>query len=162
MGKHFVKTLAEKFARLKHKEIIIAVIAVAVMLIIYFSSMGGSSAANEEETRADYCAKMETEVKDAVRVLSGDKNANVIINWESGIEAVIAYTVSTNKDSSVSTPVVGTGSKPIVLKEVYPKALGVAVVVKGGGAVKTKLDIMNMVSVLLDISPEKIAVYAKK
>ena len=156
-------SIAEKFKKLKHKEIIVAVVAVMVMLAIYFSSYltkGTESASYEKETGSDYCSKMESDVLEAVKKLSGDKNAKVIVNWETSVEAVIAYATSTGQNSSSSQPTIVQNGNPVVLKEIYPKALGVAILISGGDNVKLRLDITGMVSTLLDISPEKIAVYS--
>ena len=99
---------------------------------------------------------------EAVKKLSGDKNAKVIVNWETSVEAVIAYATSTGQNSSSSQPTIVQNGNPVVLKEIYPKALGVAILISGGDNVKLRLDITGMVSTLLDISPEKIAVYSSK
>lgn len=163
MDKKSGKSIAQKLKDLKHKEIILAVIAVAVMLAIYFSSyIGGSKSQGGESVSSDYCAKLETEVKGAVEKMSGDKSAKVIVNWESGIEAVIAYTTNESQNSSSSSPVIPSSGKPVVLKEIYPKPLGVVIVVAGASNVKLKLDLMNMVATLMNISPEKVAVFDSK
>ena len=49
-----------------------------------------------------------------------------------------------------------------MLKEIYPKAVGAVVVVKGGGEVKTKLDIINAVVAITQMPPENVAVYGAK
>lgn len=149
--------LKEKLKGIKHKEIVLAVIAVFVMLVIYFSSYLKSDKSNisavEEQ---DYCSQMQQTLTEAIAGLSGESSVKVIINWVSGVEKIIAYTEGT---SSRSPAVVQSG--PIILKTVNPKAIGVAVVVKSADTA-LKLDIMQLVSTLLDISPEKVAVYSKK
>ena len=165
MGKKIGK-LKEKFKNLKNKEIIIAVAAVIVMLIVYF--VGGTGNGKTVETKtmtgevADYRTKIETELREAIIRLSGDKNVKVIVSWGSGTESLIAYSTTENQNSTTKTPTVVQGGKPIVLKEIYPKALGAVVVVKGGNEVKLKLDIVNAVAAITNLSPEKIAVYGAK
>ena len=163
MGKKIGK-LKEKFKNLKNKEIIIAAAAVLVMLIVYF--VGGTGKTTETKNEAgsstDYREKIETELRDAIIGLSGDKNAKVIVSWESGTESLIAYSTTENQNSTTKTPTVVQGGKPIVLKEIYPKALGAVVVVKGGNEVKLKLDIVNAVAAITNLSPEKVAVYGAK
>lgn len=159
-------SVAERIKKLKHKEIIIAVIAVVIMLVIYFSSFSFSGSSVNEETSgsltSDYCRNMETQVTDAVVKMSGDKSAKVIVNWETSVEAVIAYSTSGSQNSSSSSPTIVQNGKPVVLKEIYPKPLGIVVVFAGGDNVKLRLDIIGMVSTLMDISPEKVAVYGAK
>ncbi len=164
MDKKNGKSVIQRLKDLKHKEIILAVLAVAVMLAIYFSSFIGDSKSQSGEVSAsvDYCARLQSEVTDAVKKMSGDKQATVIVNWESGVEAVIAYTTSESQSSSSMAPTILGSGKPVVLREIYPKPLGVVVVVAGASNVKLKLDVMNMVATLMDISPEKVAVFEGK
>ena len=157
----------ESLKKLKHKEIIVAVVAVAVMLLIYFSSLDSGKISEETTTvtTTDYCSEVREEIRLVVAKMSGDKKAEVIISWESGVEEIIAYTTSQNGNSINSSPTIVSSSgegKPIVLKEVYPKALGVIVVFDGAENTKLKIEVMNMVSTLLGISPEKVAVYETK
>lgn len=163
MGKKIGK-LKEKLKNLKNKEILIAVAAVIVMLIVYF--VGGTGKTVETKTTTgdvvDYRVKIETELRDAIIRLSGDKNVKVIVSWESGTESLIAYSTTENQNSTTKTPTVVQGGKPIVLKEIYPNALGAVVVVKGGNEVKLKLDIVNAVAAITNLSPEKVAVYGAK
>lgn len=163
MGKKIGK-LKEKFKNLKNKEIIIALIAVVVMLIVYF--VGGTGKTTETKTASekstDYRAEIETELREAIIRLSGDKNVKLIVSWESGTESLIAYSTTENQNSATKTPTVVQGGKPIVLKEIYPKALGAVVVVKDGNEVKLKLDIVNAVVAITNLSPEKVVVYGAK
>ncbi len=165
-----VSKIFDKFKKIKHIEIIIAVIAVLIMLFIYFGAKFGSGTAKSDKTRqqlsaTDYCDRMETDLEEALGGIAGVGKLKLVINWESSVESVIAYITSNGGNSSTSTPQIiqsTGGGKPIVLKEIYPKALGVIIVCEGGGNVSTKLDIINAVSVLLDITPDKISVYAMK
>ena len=162
MGKKFGK-LKEKLKKFKNKEIIVAAVAVIVMLIVYFAGGTNKSTETKSETIAgDYRVETELKLRDAIVRLSGDKNVKVIVSWESGTESLIAYSTTEGQNSTTKTPTVVQGGKPIVLKEIYPKALGAVVVVKGGNEVKLKLDVVNAVAAITDLSPEKIAVYGAK
>lgn len=165
-----ISRAVDKLKKIKHVEVIIAVIAIVVMLAIYFSAKFGSSSKKAEaiEQVADsssYCRQMESHLTEALGSIAGVGKIKLVINWESSVESVIAYVTNNGTNSSTSTPQIiqsTSGSKPIVLKEIYPKALGVIIVCEGGGNVGTKLDIINAVSVLLNITPDKISVYAMK
>ena len=154
--------MTDFFARLKelkHKEIIIAVIAVAVMLIIYFSSFGGSRKPQQTEVEAtDYCALIKREITSAVSKMDGVGSTEVVINWSSSVEVVTDRNVTVNGNSTSSQVVQSSGS-PVVVKEVYPKAVGVLVVCEGGSNAKIKIDIIMAISTLLDVSPEKVLVF---
>ena len=164
-----LKKIFSKIRSIKHIEIIAAVIAVAVMLVIYFTTLGGSKTDGKQnvaktETTTDYCSRMKCEITDAVADMCG-ASPTVVISWESSVESVIAYVTNSTSNGSSSSPqlitVQGTSS-PIILKEIYPKALGVVVICQGGDSVKTKLDVISAVSVLLNIPPDKINVFPSK
>lgn len=160
-----VKSVIAKIRGIKHFEILVAVVAVVVMLIIYVSMLlpdksGTDAGAAAEES--DYCTEMERALTETVSALKGAGKTKAVIRWESGVEAVIAYVSSTGGNTSTSSPQIVTGadgSGPIVLKEIYPKALGAIIICEGGDNVRVKLDIINAVSVLLDLTPENICVY---
>lgn len=156
-----LKCLFDKIKSIKHIEIIIAVIAVIIMVIIYFSSF--SAASDKDKTAKvqtdDYCMQMKQEITKAVADLCGS-TPTVVINWDGGI----SYVTSASSNGSVSSSQITTppSTSSPVIKEIYPKALGVVVICQGGDNVKTKLDIISAISVLLDISPEKINVFPAK
>ncbi|MCI8413199.1 MAG: hypothetical protein HFE47_03790 [Clostridia bacterium] len=164
--KKIIRSLKEK----KHWEIAIAVIAVVVMLVLYFSTKAGQGkrdtpVASPTVTTNDYCRKTEQELVSALESMRGVGNVKAVVNWESSVERVIAYATSNSGNNITTTPTIITSqgsSSPIVLKELYPKALGVIIICQGGDNVAVKLDIINAVSVLLDISQNKVNVYAMK
>ena len=163
-----LKSIVAKVKSIKHIEIIAAVICVAVMLAIYFTTLGiGKTKDKSESVLAvpnDYCNRMKLEITEAVAGMCGAR-PTIVISWESSVESVIAYVTNSSSSGSSSSPqlitVQGTSS-PIVLKEIYPKALGVVVICQGGDNVKTKLDIISAVCVLLDITSDKINVFPSK
>lgn len=160
------KKFIAKIKRTKHIEIIVAVVAVLIMLLVYFSTkVNFSSKANEDTTTKiqSYCEKIERELTETLSVMKGVGKTKIVINWESSVEKLIAYITNNSPNSSTSTPSIiqsGGSQSPIVLKEIYPKAVGVIIVCVGGDDVKTKINVINAVSVLLNITPEKINVYA--
>lgn len=160
----FLSRLVQKIKSKKHIEIIIAVIAVAIMLVLYFSVKTGDKSETATAAGVDtYCEKMETQLADVIGSISGAGKTKIIVNWESSTEAQIAYVTQTSGSNITSTPQLITSqgsSGPVIIKEIYPKAKGVIVVCEGGGNVKIKLDIITAVSTLLDITSDKINVYA--
>lgn len=153
----------------KHLEIVIAVVAVAVMLLLYFTSRAAKpkTASAEKQTTAteDYCAKTERQLCDALAAMKGVGKVKAVIGWESSVEKIIAYATSTSGSNTTTTPtlVQSQGSSaPIVLKELYPKAIGVLIICQGGNNVAVKLEVMNAVSAMLDISQAKVNVCAMK
>ena len=156
-----------KFKKLKHKELILAGVAIVIMLAIYFSSglafgCGGSSSASAAPpTNENHLQRIERQLNEAFSLIDGAGETQVIINWESGIEQVIAKIVTENQNGTSSAPSIITGGGqqgPIVIKEIYPRAIGVIIVTQGGDNVMLRLSMINAVSTLLDITPDRIQV----
>lgn len=160
-----------KIKNIKNIEIIIAVVAVLIMLVIYFAGFFGNNKNNKKDDLAEffnnysnYCQKMQLEVQEFVSKIEGAGDASVVINWESSVELILAETKNSSPNSNTSSPTIiniGGNSQPIVLKEIYPKAIGVVVVCDGGNNTKVKVNIIMAVSTLLDIPSDKIIVLAK-
>lgn len=151
--------LIQRLKGLKHKEIIIAVVAIVVMLIIYFSSFGGSSVKKEDSvTTSDYCLAKQQEIAAVISQMEGAGNASVVINWASSVEIIPAQNVTENGNTLSSSVVLASG-EPIILKEIYPRAIGALIVCEGGSDARVKVNIIMAVATLLDLQADKILVY---
>jgi len=162
-----VKGIVAKIKGVKHIELILAGVAVLVMLLIYFSSglsFGGSSSSNAAQTnrRENHIERIERQLNEYFSLLDGAGDTRIIINWESGIETILAYVTTQNQNSSSSGPQIinigGGAQAPIVIKEIYPRALGVVIITQGGDNVRLQLAMINAVSVLLELTPDRIQV----
>ncbi len=153
----YMNKLIAKIKAFKHKEIALAVIAVLVMLLIYFSTFAPKKESDATSSAENYCSAMCKSIEAAVERM-GAGNAEVVIAWSSSVEIVVEKNLTTNGSSS-SEQVAQSGGSPIVLKEIYPRAIGVMIVCKGGNNAKVRIDIIMAVSTLLDISAEKVLVF---
>jgi len=174
-GKEKKAGIFKRLKSVKHIEIIIAAIAVGIMLIIYFTSFGGggglsfgsgSNRGGEDDFQglfySNYTRRMQAEIVQLISRMDGAGETRVVINWESSVELILAQTVNESANSSSSSPViitVGGSSRPIVIQEIYPRALGVVVVVEGGENTRLQLNIIRTLSVLLTLEPEFILVF---
>ena len=152
--------------KIKHKEFIAIGVLCVVLIAMYFISIKvpeKSADAIASQSQIGYCESMATDILDAVKLMSNSEQCKVIINWDGGVESVIAYTTSSASNSSTKSPEIinnnGTSS-PIVLKEEFPHATSVAIVCPSSVDVATKLKIRYMVSTLLDIDINNIAIYS--
>lgn len=153
------------WSKVKHKEIILALILVIVLLFVYFSGRIGSENNQSEGTdfESDYCTKMSEDLLDAVCLMTDSQNCKVIINWEAGVESVIAYTTSSSGSSTTKTPEIVSNngqSSPIILKEQFPKAVSVAVICPSDTSTTTKMNIKFMVGTLLSVDVNNVAIYS--
>ena len=146
-------------------------IAIVVMLGIYLTSFLPSRASassnrppGQESDVIDYRHYMEQRLTFVLSQIDGVGRTEIMINWESSVELIIAYITSESNGGSNSAPalvtVPGGGTRPIVLKEIKPRALGIIIVAQGGGDTRTRLNIISAVTVFLNISPDNVSVFA--
>ncbi|MBR2968007.1 MAG: hypothetical protein IKC35_04455 [Clostridia bacterium] len=147
-----------KLKSLKNKEIIIAAITVVILLVIYFSSFFPTEKTKSEIAPADYCSAKQMQIEQAVSQMEGVGKAQVVINWSSGVEIVTAVNTTVNGNST-TTQIVHSSGEPIVIKEIYPRAVGVLIVCEGGSNAKVKVDIIMAIATLMDISTDKVLVF---
>lgn len=153
--------LMVRLKAIKHKEIVLAVVAVAIMLLVYFSSFAPKKESVVAQSKDDYCRMMNDRIQSAISKMAGAGKAEVVINWSSGVEVVYEKNITTNGNST-SEQVAQSGGSPIAVKEIYPRAIGVMIVCEGGSNAKVKIDIKMAVSALLDISADKVLVFGTK
>lgn len=142
-------------------------IAALTVLAAYFLLMPTAAKPKSEQPAATaeaYCSAMQNDLERAIGALRGVKSCQVVICFESTPEIVVAYISSTSANGSVtSSPQILTqqGQQlPLVLKTIYPKALGVIVVADGAQNTAVKLDIIHAVTTLLQIEPSRVNVFA--
>ena len=121
------------------------------------------------QTSLDYSKQLETKLESVLSQIKGAGNVKVMITLDGSPELVYAMDsnekVSNNTGGSTttssSTPILvqtNGATSPLILTEVLPKVKGVIVVSSGANDISIKLDILNSVSTLLDISMDKINV----
>ena len=148
-----------------------------MVALILFLKMSGTKSTTKTtktssiqyQTSLDYSKQLETKLESVLSQIKGAGNVKVMITLDGSPELVYAMDsnekVSNNTGGSTttssSTPILvqtnGTTS-PLILTEVLPKVKGVIVVSSGANDISIKLDILNSVSTLLDISTDKINV----
>ena len=166
-----------KIRSVKHIEWIVAGIAIVVMLGIYLTSFlpsrGASASGNGPPpgigTGAegiDHRRYMEQRLAAVLSQIEGVGRTEIMINWESSVEIIIAYITNESGGASSSAPalvtVPGGGTRPIILKEIKPRALGVVIVAQGGADTRTRLNIIAAVTVLLNMSADNVSVFAMR
>lgn len=178
-----LKKLTEKLNGLKQKfgkksQMIVVLILSLVMLIIFFNGLKKPSQneaktkQNSEaiETKEDYVRDLENRLENLLQSLNSVSSAEVFIMTETSTKVI--YAVDEKRDESMalgdtkevtsSSEIVfsknGSSSTPIVSVEVYPEIVGVLIIADSTGDEKTRLMIINAVSVALNINNSKIEV----
>lgn len=158
-----------RLKKIKHIEFYIAGIAIGLMLLIYFSAsifgsgatVGSSSSTEKQVTYDQYIVEREQKITTMVRQMKGVGNADVAIHFESSIEYIFAVMSTENSNGKTETPMLVTENgvtKPIIVKEIYPKALGVVIVCEGANNSTVRIAVIDAVSIMLNLTKEKIVV----
>lgn len=159
-------------AKKKNIGVIYAIVILGVLLL---SAGSFIKPAQQTETTAKQSTGTEL-CKDMEKILSkiqGVGNVSVMITYKSSATSVLAKDISesiTENEDGKDTKkeeknvLLGSGSsqKPYVLKEENPRVMGVVVVAKGGGDVKTKREITDAVKALCGISVNNIKVFERE
>ncbi len=163
-------------------------VIIAIILAIYFSTFTkesdeqNSSSASDQSTNVstsmlqddDLAVKMEQTIEH----ISGVKEANVLITYESSKELVPAFQTGTTTDttqessegeskttrsediqSEIATVDGESGQNALILKEIEPEIKGVVVVAQGAEDIGVKMNIIQAVTTLLDIPQNKVEVF---
>ena len=170
----------------KNAKIAVLIVVLAVALLMYINLMGANNnttttAASTQFNSLEYVSSklyvenLENKLVSVLSKIQGAGNVSVLITLESGPELKIATSVdertNTTTSSSTSTtsvtvienPIIITQngqSSPLVLMEIMPVIKGVVVVSEGAGNTKVKLQLLEAVQALLNISGNNIQIYA--
>lgn len=135
--------------------------AAGIVLIIISSYSGphtGTAAETEgEEPFADYASGLEAKIAALLSGVDQAAGSSVMITLCSGAENV--YARDENGSGGSEYVIINNGGETAVrLKQLTPKIAGIAVVTKGASA-ETKLEIVKLLSALLDLPTNKIYVW---
>ena len=146
--------------------LIIGFLVVILLLTLFSSSIFDKSNKESESFSVDsYVEGLETRLSKVLSKVDGAGKVAVVITVESGMETVLAtkVTTTTNSDGTerIETPIMVNG-KTVVLKENYPKIIGVLIVAEGADSVITMSKLQNATVSLLDIKVNQIEILTMK
>lgn len=170
----------QKLKGIKNIEMVLACVLGAIILLIYFSNFTSNSSTTTTTSSStymsslEYASVLEEKLSKTLSSIAGAGQVQVMVTLESGPELVIATSTDkkTNTTESGSTktssvtvvenPVIVTQngvSSPLILMEVLPKVQGVIIISQGAQNIKVKLDLLNAIQALLDISSNNIQIF---
>lgn len=167
-----------KIKSIKNIEYIIGAVFIGILLLIVFSGNIFSSKQKTESTVSftleEYAAVMENKMSTVLSSIQGAGKVKVMITYESGIEIITASVInkqsnevkdkysggdrSTKSETESNSPVM-IGGKPVILKEMQPKVMGVIIISEGADSVRVKIELQKAVSTLLDVKQDKIEIF---
>lgn len=161
----------------KNIKIIVAVVIMLVAVILYIGiSLDSKNVSSESSgdttgyiSTLEYCEKLEGKLEDIISQIDGAGNVKVMISVDGSPELIYVSDTDTKTSTTTSGTTTTTSSSPIIIgnsgnssgiimTEKLPNVKGVIVVSSGAGDTKIKLNILNAISTLLDISVDKITI----
>ncbi|MGN0447541.1 MAG: stage III sporulation protein AG [Acutalibacteraceae bacterium] len=113
---------------------------------------------------------LQNEVEDLLSKIDGAGKVDVLLTFEEGEEKIFAKNTEEKSNGqqenestqSYITVESGDGEDGLLLKVIYPKVRGVAVVCTGGNDIRVKSEITALLSALFDIGSNRISVACGK
>lgn len=177
-------SLIASFKKLDTKKKIqyVAILLLAIIILtIYFSSFkssAGSTPSPEASKAALGYDDIESRLENILSKIEGAGRVDVMITYESTPEKVPALSVdkqmssttdigengtstinNENTQSDVVTINGSNGNDAFVLRENTPKIMGVIVIAEGADNITVKLDLLEAVQTVLNVSPDRVDVY---
>lgn len=134
-----------------------------VIAIIVFNSFFVFD--KSETSGSDYASVLENKLCQTLSMVDGAGKVSVVVTVESEMETVLAMkktvTETVNGTEIQETPILVNG-KTVVLKELYPKIIGVLIVAEGAKNISVLSRIQQATVSLLDININQIEILTMK
>ena len=161
-------SLIEKIKNNKKLQFFMVIALIFGVILIFISGVftSNGNAVQTESTIIDkYVDSLEARLSSALSKVEGAGNVSVVITVESGMTTEIAMktTIVENEKGveKTETPVLVNG-KPVVLRELYPKVVGVLIVAQGANKISVLTKIQQATISLLDIQLSQIEILTMK
>ena len=145
--------------------IFVAILGVVVILIMLSSFNFTDSETSDDFSTTEYVSQLESKLSTILSNVQGAGKVKVMLTVESGMETVTAVetvvTSSGNQTVTTTSPILVSG-KPVVLKELYPKVIGVLIVAEGADSIKVKLELLKATSSVLSIDENIVEIFTMK
>lgn len=160
------KNIIEKIKENKKLQYLLIAVFSIVIIFIFISTFTKSDADGNTETEINvYVVQLENRLKETLSHVDGAGDVSIVITVESEMETVLAMETVTKQTAAgtevTETPVIVNG-KPIVLKEKYPKVVGVLIVAQGAKNISVLTKIQQATISLLDIDVNQIEILTMK
>lgn len=143
------------------KEYVIAALLFVAVVVIAFVSFGKSDTTKGLSETEIYVERIESRLEKAISNIEGVKKTKVVVSVNGAVEKVYQKdekTISENGKTTVTTSTVFSGGKPIEIGEKYPEVSGILVVCKGADDLSVRMNVLDAVTAVINISCEKIRI----
>ena len=162
-----IKTCFANIKKNRKIQYFLLFIFIVILVFTLFFSKNTNEKAVKVQTDevALYVENLEKRLSSTLSKISGAGDVSVMITVESGKETVLATKIITTQNSNGTiveeTPVLVNG-KTVVLKEMFPKIIGVLIVASGADNIVTRSNLQNATLSLLDIELNQIEILTRK
>lgn len=158
-------SFVEKIKANKKLQFVFVIILSIILIFVFISSMSNDNKTEQVVGINEYVTNLETRLENTLSKVNGAGKVSVVITIESGMETVLAMEKITRETASgkeiTETPLIVNG-KTVVIKENYPKIIGVLIVAKGADNISTLSKIQQATISLLDINVNQIEILTMK
>ena len=151
----------------KKMKLLIAFALIGVFIIMLSELLPTASVKKSADNFSyeEYVEALESQTKSIVESIDGVGKCNVMLTLNCSSEYIYARNSDDNKNESSYSETREyvlykgeNGETPVLIKELYPRVEGAAVVCSGGDNIAVKEDVINCLSSLFDIPSSKISV----
>lgn len=161
--KKFFNKLLEKIKTNKKFQFFLITICLLIALVFIFKDVFFQNKNEIDDSVNSYVSNLETRLSQTLSKVDGAGKVSVVITVESGMETVLATKITVTENSygkeTVETPITVNG-KTVVVKEMYPKIIGVLIVAEGANKISVMTKIQQAAVSLLDININQIEILA--
>ncbi len=170
----FIKKITERFSTADGKKWLLIIGAVGIVLLALSEWIPSKPTANETvDTAAVFVENTERRLCEILSSIEGAGKCRVMVTLENGVEYVYATEQKTNTDrqqeenktierddneESVIVIDTGNGRQGLLVTEIQPTVKGVIVVCEGGDREEVKQQIVQSVTVALNITAKRVCV----
>jgi stage III sporulation protein AG len=159
--------LIEKIKTDKKWRISVVIFLSVLVLVVLLYGVSSNKKKQESQTFSvdSYVEGLETKLENTLKKVEGAGKVSVVITVESGMETVLAMKTTVKETSNgretEETPIIVNG-KTVVLKECYPKVVGVLIVAEGADNVMVYKRLQQATVSLLKINVNQIEILTMK
>lgn len=165
-------TLLNIFEKIKtNKKLQYFIVVILIIITLFITIFGFKDNSNTEtitknnDTISEYVTNLETRLSNTLSKVSGAGKVSVVITVESGMETVLAMKTTIKETSTgkeiEETPIILNG-KTVVIKECYPKIIGVLIVAEGANNISVMTKLQQATISLLNINLDQIEILTMK
>lgn len=167
--REWFERIVEKVRTNKKLQFLLIGLLLAIILLVYgaYFIQGTNEGGAEEKSNVyessteEYVASLEEKLSKVLSDIEGAGKVSVAITVSSGFVYEYAYE-EVSKDSlsstSTSSSLIMVDDSPIIVSKTYPVISGVLVVAEGGQDIRVKLNILESIQTLLEVSNDDITI----